>query len=133
MSALPNARRTLHGFLTDGTILVVNRDMEVCRSPDLSRSRNHGDGIKKVPRDIHPANGNRDRNRHAGRSPHVVTKKPESQTHVALMGRHNMGAVLSIQKANNLIEVFLCLKELGENVQDITRLVLHLSFVAGCV
>jgi len=133
MSALPNARRTLHGFLTDGAILVLDRDMEVCGRPNLSRSRNHRHGVKKVPREIHRTNGNGNRDRHAGRGPHVVAKEPEGQTHIALMGRHNMGAVLSIQKANDLVEVFLCLKELGENVQDITRLVLHLSFVVGCV
>jgi hypothetical protein len=49
------------------------------------------------------------------------------------MGCHNVGAVLAIQKANDLVEVFFCLKELGENVQDVTLVVLHLSCGDRCV
>jgi hypothetical protein len=49
------------------------------------------------------------------------------------MSGDNVGAVLAIQKANDLIEVFFCLKELGENVQDITLVVLHLSCGDRCV
>jgi hypothetical protein len=133
MPAVPDARRTLYGFLTDGAILIVDPNVEVGRCPNLRRSRNDGHGVKKVPRDIHPADRDRDRDRHTGWSPHVVAKKAERQAHIALVGRNDMGAVLSIQEANNLVEVFLCLKELGENVQDIPLVVLHLSFVTGCV
>jgi hypothetical protein len=127
MPAVTDARRTFHRLLTDGAVLIAYADMEIGCRPDLGRRRDNRNRIKKVPGDIHPANRNGNGNGHAGRRPHVVAQKPESQTHIALMGGHNVSAMLAIQKANNLVEVFLCFQELGENVQDITLIVLHLS------
>jgi hypothetical protein len=130
---MPDPCRTLHGFLTDGAILIVNADVDVRGRPYLRGSRNDRNRVKKVPRDIHSANGDGDCDRHAGWGAHILTKQSERKIHVALVGRYDVGAVLSIQEANNLVEVFLGLKELGENVQDIARVVLHLSFVTRCL
>ena len=129
MPAMSDARGTLDGFLTDGAVLIVDADMDVGGAPDLRGRRNHGHGVKKISRDVHPTEGDRDRNGHAGRTPHIVAEEPEGETHIALMGGYDVGAVLTIQKANNSVEVFFCLQELGKNVQDITLVVLHLSFV----
>jgi hypothetical protein len=39
------------------------------------------------------------------------------------MGRHDLRAMMSIQKAYNFVEVLFCFHDLGEDVENIPRVV----------
>jgi hypothetical protein len=118
MPAVADARGTLDGFLADGAILIVNPDMDVCGRADLGGCRDNGDRVKKVPRDVcGTSKGQCDR--HAGRSPHVLAENGERQAHISLVGSDNVGAVVSVEEADDFVEVFLRFHDLGEDVQDI--------------
>ena len=122
MPTMTDARGTLDGFLTDGAVLIVDGDVEIGCRANLGGCRHNGNGVKKVPRDV-CGSSKWERDRHARRSPHVLAENRERQAHISLVGSHDVGAMLSIQKADNFVEVFLCFHDLGENVQDIPRVV----------
>jgi hypothetical protein len=119
MSAMTNACGTLDGFLADGAILIANANVEIGCRANLGRRWYNGDGVKKVPRDVHTGSSKRERDCHAGRSPHVLAENGERQAHISLVGGHDVGAVLTIQKAHDFVEVLFCFHDLGEDVQDI--------------
>jgi hypothetical protein len=122
MSAVTDARGTLDGFLADGAVLIVDANVDVRRRTNLGGRRHNGHGVKKVPRDI-CGSSKRERDRHAGRGPHVLAENRERQAHISLMRGHDVGAMMAIQKADNFVEVFLRFHDLSEDVKNIARVV----------
>ena len=122
MPAVTDARGTLDGFLADGAVLIVDANVDVGGGTNLRGRWHNGDGVKKVSRDV-CGSSKRERDRHGGRSPHVLAENAERQADVSLVGGHDVGAMLAIQKAYNFVEVLFCFHDLGEDVQDIPRVV----------
>lgn len=121
MSAGPNARRTLHGLLADGAGLIWDIHVGLCGCPNLIDSGNDGDGVKEVPRRVKGGRGDGNGDRHVRHwtGPHILTKEEQGQVRIALVGCDHVRPVLSVQKADDTIELTLCVKHLGQDVQNI--------------